>query len=92
MSRIGYGPSVGKERCIEILTEEIEDYLPQEKWEDYEMAVNRVMYEFQKLWGAKPKYHKGKYINSWYTCGNCGHGIAAEHQYCPNCGYYIQRR
>ncbi len=46
MSRIEYGPSVDKERCIEILAEEIEDYPPKEKWEDYERAVNRVMYEF----------------------------------------------
>ena len=46
MSIIEYGLSVKRERCIEILAEEIEDYPPKEKWEDYERAVNRVMYEF----------------------------------------------
>ena len=30
------GPCESKERCLEILTEEIEDLLPQEKWQDYE--------------------------------------------------------
>lgn len=59
---VGCGSCVSKERCEEILTKEIQDLLPPEKWEDYERSVNRVLYEFKKLDGAKPKYHKGKHI------------------------------
>lgn len=47
-----YGACVSKERCLEILTEEVQDHLPKEKWEDYERAVNRVRYEFSKLDGG----------------------------------------
>lgn len=59
-----YGPCVSKERCKEILTEEIQDLLPEEKWKDYERSVNRVLYEFDKSDGMKPKLHKGKHINN----------------------------
>ena len=47
-----YGACVSKERCLEILTDEVQDHLPKEKWEDYERAVNRVRYEFSKLDGG----------------------------------------
>ena len=59
-----FGACVSKERCAEILTEEIQDLLPPEKWEDYERSVNRVLYEFKKLDGAKPKYNKGKHVKA----------------------------
>lgn len=85
-----YGPCVSKERCLEILTEKVQDHLPKEKWKEYERAVNRVLYEFDKLDGAKPKFNKGKYIKDWYTCRNCGSGVNIEHNYCPNCGYVLQ--
>lgn len=84
-----YGPCVSKERCAEILTEEIQDLLPPEKWKDYERSVNRVLYEFDKLDGAKPRYNNGKHIKSWYTCRNCGHTVEIGHNYCPNCGYTL---
>ena len=84
-----YGACVSKERCLEILTEEVQDHLPKEKWEDYERAVNRVRYEFSKLDGEKPRYNRGKHIKSWYTCRNCGCIVKIEHNYCPNCGYKL---
>ena len=52
MLKKSHGPCVSKERCVEILTEEIQDLLPEEKWKDYERSVNRVMYEFDKLDGG----------------------------------------
>lgn len=80
-----------KERCIEILTEEIEDHLPVEKHEDYERAVNRVLYEFRKTDEVKPKFHKGAHTKDWYTCGNCCHTISSiGDNFCPNCGYKIK--
>lgn len=84
-----HGACVSKKRCIEILAEEIQDLLPEEKWEDYERAVNRVLYEFGKHDGAKPRYHKGQHIKDWYTCRNCGSGIDVGHNFCPNCGYTL---
>lgn len=84
-----YGACVSKERCIEILTEEVQDHLPKEKWEGYERAVNRVRYEFSKLDGEKPRYNRGKHIKSWYTCRHCGSTVNIEHNYCPNCGYKL---
>lgn len=83
------GPCVSKERCLEVLTEEVQDHLPEGKWEDYERSVNRVQYEFSKLDGAKPKFNKGKYIKDWYTCRNCGSTVEIGHNFCPNCGYKL---
>lgn len=85
------GQCTSKERALQILTEEIQDHLPEEKWDDYEHAVNRVLYEFAKTDQIKPKYHKGHSIKDWYTCGHCGfaiHDIGPN--FCPNCGYGIK--
>lgn len=83
------GPCVSKGRCLEILMEEVQGHLPEEKWEDYERAVNRVRYEFSKVSGEKPRYHKGKYIKDWYTCRHCGSTVEINHNFCPNCGYEL---
>ena len=85
----GYGACASKERCKEILTEEIQDHLAEDRWPDYERAVNRVLYEFDKIDGAKPKFHKGKHVNDWYTCGHCGCRIDVGHNFCHNCGYKV---
>lgn len=87
--RKSYGPCVSKERCMEILTEEVQDHLPEGKWEDYERSVNRVLYEFDKLDGKKPKLNKGRHIADWYTCGNCGCKINLGNNFCQNCGYKV---
>ena len=42
--------------------------------------------------GIKPKYHKGKHVDDWWTCGNCGTTIfdGVVPNYCMNCGYRIR--
>lgn len=55
-----YGACVSKQRALEILTDEIQDYLPIEKWDEYEMTVNRVRYEFAKLDAVKPILYKAQ--------------------------------
>lgn len=34
-------------RAIEILTEEVEDYLPENKWKEYEAAVDKILKELE---------------------------------------------
>lgn len=85
------GQCTSKERALQVITEEIQDHLPEEKWEEYEHVVNRIRYEFEKTDQLKPKYHKGHSVKDWYTCGNCGHTIHEIHyNFCPNCGYGIK--
>ena len=42
--------------------------------------------------GYKPKFHKGKHIADYHTCGQCGailhYGLIPN--YCHNCGYRIK--
>ena len=46
--------------------------------------------------GIKPQYHKGKSINDWYTCGQCGamlNKAASDdvlNDFCWQCGYRIK--
>ena len=42
--------------------------------------------------GVKPKFHKGKHINDWWICGNCGVKTydTIGDNYCRNCGYRIK--
>ena len=85
------GKCTSKERALQVITEEIQDYLPVDKWEEYEYAVNRIRYEFAKTDQIKPKYHKGHSIKDWYTCGHCGFTIREiNSNFCPNCGYGIK--
>ena len=81
---------IGKEQSLQMLEEEVQDHLPKKMREKYECAINRVRYEFAKIDGRKPKYHKGKRVKDWYTCGNCGHIVDVGPNYCPNCGYAIK--
>lgn len=87
--RSDHGICVSKERCLAILTEDIQDLLPEEKKTDYERAVNRVLYELDKMSGITPKVNKGKYVGSWYTCTRCGRKVNIEYNFCPNCGYQL---
>lgn len=86
-----HGAMMGKKEAIQFLTEEVEDHLPDAIWQDYEMAVNRVRYEFRKISGTKPKLYKAKRrIHDYWMCGNCGDTIrGVEDNYCTNCGYMI---
>ena len=87
-----FGPCVSKERCLEILAEEIQNHLPKSKWGEYERAVNRVRYEFAKLNAVKPKlYRASRRQFDYWKCGNCGSGIREiTMNYCPNCGFEIK--
>ena len=46
--------------------------------------------------GIKPKYHKGKSVKDWHTCGQCGVTVeqsgadAVLNDFCWNCGYRIK--
>lgn len=87
-----HGACISKQRAIEFLTEEVQDHLPKEKWIEYEKAVNRVRYEFDKLDEVKPILYKAqrKQYDYW-KCGNCGAAIRdVTPNYCQNCGFKIK--
>ena len=41
--------------------------------------------------GVKPKYHNGRHITKWWTCGHCGSRTtdSVGDNYCRNCGFRI---
>ena len=80
---------VSRRRCLEILTEEIQDHLPQKDWIKYEHAVNTVVKEFDRYSGSKPNFNKGINIPDYYTCSNCGKKIYINENFCPNCGHEL---
>lgn len=55
-------------------------------------VINRLEYERDKQIPVKPKRHPGKYINDFYTCGNCGGSLELPiSNYCRNCGFAIDK-
>lgn len=79
---------IGKKECLQLL-EKMTEEVPEEEPEHFESAVNRIIYEFAKLDGKKPKYHQMKRYNCYYTCGNCGFRMDVGLNFCPNCGFLI---
>ena len=55
-----------------------------------EVVINRLEYHRAQAQGIKPKYHSGMTLKDYYTCGNCGHHVKIEDDYCSNCGYMIK--
>lgn len=58
-------------------------------------VLNRMRYERDKTIPVKPKFLPGKYGHKYdsYSCGNCGAGITQAHwEFCPNCGFAIEKR
>lgn len=57
-------------------------------WAD--MIINRLEYHRNQAEGVKPKWHRGKSIKDYYTCGNCGRTVRIEDNFCAGCGYHIK--
>ena len=68
----------------------IEQYLDAYK-EEHILSKARAEKSFKAECGKKPKFHKGKHIKDWWTCGNCGATTrdSVVDNYCSNCGYRI---
>ena len=88
-----YGIMMGADEALEYAENCIPDMLgevSEETSEHYERFVNKIRYMVDKARGVAPKYHKGKSINNWWTCGNCGFGIhEVQYRFCPNCGFFL---
>ena len=55
------------------------------------LIINRLDYHRSQAEGIKPKYYKAdSALHSYYKCGNCGHRLDINNNYCPNCGYMIK--
>lgn len=57
-------------------------------WAD--MVISRLEYHRNQAEGVKPRYWSGQVLKDYYTCRNCGHRVAINDNYCPNCGYMIK--
>lgn len=55
-----------------------------------ETLINRLEYHRKQAEGVKPRYHRGMVMKDYYTCGNCGHTVVVQNNFCPNCGYKIK--
>lgn len=55
-----------------------------------ELIINRLEYHRNQAEGMKPRYHADQVLKDYYTCRNCGHRVAINDNYCPNCGYAIK--
>jgi hypothetical protein len=57
-------------------------------WEG--LVIERLDYHRKQATGEKPKLNKGNSIKDYYTCGNCGHILRINDNFCPGCGYRIK--
>ena len=86
---------VGENAAMEFLEVEVADAVSQcgVDVEMYERTLNRIRYRFAQCEPVRPKWHKGKYVKDFFTCGNCAFTIPeVGWKYCPNCGYSIGKR
>lgn len=57
------------------------------------MTDEQKLERYEKMnTGFKPKYHKGKHVKDWWTCGQCGTTVfdGVTSNFCMNCGYRIK--
>lgn len=55
------------------------------------LIISRLEYHRSQAEGVKPKYYKAdSALHSYYKCGNCGHRLDINNNFCPNCGYMIK--
>lgn len=47
------------------------------------------VYAIRQMEGTKLKRHKGKYIDDYFTCGNCGTTADVIYDYCFRCGFRL---
>jgi len=80
-----YGGMVGFDEAVSW----VRDHAPED--ETKSMVMARLSYERDKAVPVKPKFNPGIYghkYDSW-SCGNCGHGMDVNCNYCPNCGFAV---
>ena len=76
---------------FEKLADVIDDEAKTEEFcDEYTWALNRMRCEVRQSVPVRPK-KKGKRI-TYYTCGQCGHGVGYGDNYCNECGRKIDWR
>lgn len=82
------GPMCGMDQVLEwaegILHPSDTDVLP-------ERMLRRLRYMKEQAEGAEPRHFKGLQgpTHDYEVCGECGHVLQIDHNYCPCCGYRI---
>lgn len=88
-----HGVMVSTEEAIEILSERIpKSITPQGVVfeETYNKAVRRAIYHMKKAVPVKPKHHKGRRAQFYWTCAICGRGVDVNDEFCRGCGTEIK--
>ena len=88
-----HGVMVSTEEAIEILSERIpKSITPQGVVfeENYNKAVRRAIYHMKKAVPVKPKHHKGRRAQFYWTCAICGRGVDVNDEFCRGCGTEIK--
>lgn len=53
-----------------------------------QLVINRLDYHRRQAQGVKPKFNRD--YKSEYTCGNCGHRVIVQDDFCSGCGFAIK--
>lgn len=79
------------ETYLTIYLPDIIGELDQESHDYHERFASRILYLIKKDIGERPKYHKGRRVYDYWTCGNCGSMISGgvNANYCDSCGFSI---
>lgn len=93
---MSYGLMMGGQdavRFLEMYQDNFPDEIKTEEFcDEYERVLNRVRYEVDRSVPVQPKKQEArvKSYGTFYSCGECGHGLRVEYKHCPCCGRRIK--
>lgn len=88
------GPCTNVEKAVEffeMLPDNVPDDIKDDDFcEEYEEALNTFRHTASRLVPVVPKWHQGRSIDDYHTCGACGYNLNILFDYCPRCGRMIK--
>lgn len=74
---------------FERLDDVLDDSVKTEEFcDEFTWALNRFRVEVRRSIQIEPKKIKARFTS--YSCGQCGHGVAVQNKFCPECGRRIK--